>query len=201
MLDLIADATDAGWSLRGACRELELGEGRAYRWLERRAAGELADRAPGGSPMHGLLDDEVAEIVALYHEWGDVDRSHRKLAYRGSYLERVWVSPASVRRVLAAQGLYLNPPPRPGHSVRKPFPEWVEYRPNQIWIYDTTHFTPGQVLPDRGRGPGQPQMDRRHRLVGGDLHAGRDRLHRRAGCRRSPPPGRGPSRRPGGPDR
>lgn len=91
--------------------------------------------------MHGLLDDEVAEVVALYHEWGDVDRSHRKLAYRGSYLERVWVSPASVRRVLAAHGLYLHPPPRPGRSVRKPFPDWVEYRPNQIWIYDTPHFT------------------------------------------------------------
>ena len=41
--------------------------------------------------MHGLLDDEVAEIVALYHEWGEVDRSHRKLAHRGSYLGRVWV--------------------------------------------------------------------------------------------------------------
>ncbi len=91
--------------------------------------------------MHGLLDDEVAEVVALYHEWGDVDRSHRMLAYRGSYLERVWVSPASVRRVLAAHGLYLHPPPRPGRSVRKPFPDWVEYRPNQIWIYDTPHFT------------------------------------------------------------
>jgi hypothetical protein len=25
--------------------------------------------------------------------------------------------------------------------VRQPFPEWVEYRPNAIWIYDTyTHF-------------------------------------------------------------
>ncbi len=24
--------------------------------------------------------------------------------------------------------------------MRQPFPEWVEYRPNQIWIYDTTHF-------------------------------------------------------------
>ncbi|HSS11786.1 MAG TPA: integrase core domain-containing protein [Acidimicrobiales bacterium] len=114
---------------------------RAYRWVERRGTGELADAAPGGSPMHGLLVDEVAEIVALYHEWGDVDRSHRKLAHRGSYLERVWVSPASVRRVLAAHGLSLHPLPRPGRSVRKPFPEWVEYRPNQIWIYDTTHFT------------------------------------------------------------
>ncbi|MGH3849964.1 MAG: hypothetical protein ACRDRT_09720, partial [Pseudonocardiaceae bacterium] len=98
----------------------------------------MEDKAPGGHPLHGLLP---GEIVALYHEWGDIDRSHRKLAHRGSYLERVWVSPASVRRVLAAQGLDLNPPPRPGTSSRRPFPDWVEYRPNQIWIYDTTHFT------------------------------------------------------------
>ena len=140
LLDLIADAVDAGWSLRGACRELEVGERRVWRWNDRRAAGELADRRPGGSPMHGLLDDEVAEIVALYHEWGEVDRSHRKLAHRGSYLHRVWVSPSTVRRVLAAQGLALHAPPRPGRSVRQPFPEWVDYRPNQIWIYDTTHF-------------------------------------------------------------
>ncbi len=91
--------------------------------------------------MHGLLADEVAEIVAIYHEWAEVDRSHRKLAHRGSYLERVWVSPSSVRRVLAAQGLSLDPAPRPARPVAKPFPDWVEYRPNAIWIYDTTHFT------------------------------------------------------------
>lgn len=91
--------------------------------------------------MHGLLEDEVAEIVAIYHQWAEVDRSHRKLAHRGSYLERVWVSPSTVRRVLAAQGLRLDPLPRPGRSVRKPFPDWVAYRPNAIWIYDTTHFT------------------------------------------------------------
>ena len=139
-MELLHAATDAGWSFAGACRELELKEMPAYRWLERRAAGELDDRAPGGRPLHGLLDSEVAEIVALYHEWGEVDRSHRKLAHRGSCLGRVWVSPSSVLRVLAAQGLHFNPPPRPGASVRKPFPEWVEYRPNQIWIYDTTHF-------------------------------------------------------------
>lgn len=95
--------------------------------------------------MHGLLADEVAAIVALFHEWGEVDRSHRKLAHRGSYLSRGWVSPSSVRRVLAAQGLRLRPPPRPGRSVRKPFPDWVEYRPNQIWIYDTSHFTAARM--------------------------------------------------------
>jgi putative transposase len=53
----------------------------------------------------------------------------------------VWVSPSSVRRVLAEQGLRLRPLPRPGRSVRKPFPDWVAYRPGSIWIYDTTHFT------------------------------------------------------------
>src|SRR5204862_36502 len=61
--------------------------------------------------------------------------------HRGSYLERVWVSPASVRRVLEREGLRLRPLPRPGRSVRKPFPDWVDYRPGSIWIYDTTHFT------------------------------------------------------------
>jgi hypothetical protein len=98
LLDLLGEAVDAGWSWRGACRELELGERRAWRWLERRDAGKLADRRPGGAPMHGLLDDEVAEIVALYHEWGEIDRSHRKLAYRGSYRAGVGVAVVAAPR-------------------------------------------------------------------------------------------------------
>ena len=141
LLDLLDAAIDEGWSLRRACAQLELGEPRAYRWLGRRDHGELADAKPGGSPMHGLLDEEAEQIVALFHEWGETDRSHRKLAHRGSYLDRVWVSPSTVRKVLAAQGLRLRALPRPGRSARKNFPEWVEYQPNSIWIYDTTHFT------------------------------------------------------------
>jgi putative transposase len=91
--------------------------------------------------MHGLLPEEVEAILALFEEWGEVDRSHRKLAHRGSYLGRVWVSASSVRRVLDLADQHFRPLPRPGRSVRKPFPDWVEYRPNSIWIYDTTHFT------------------------------------------------------------
>jgi hypothetical protein len=67
---LLDDATAAGWSLRGACRELDLGEVRAYRWMERRTAGELEDYAPGGNPMHGLLEDEVVTIMDLYNPAG-----------------------------------------------------------------------------------------------------------------------------------
>ena len=141
LLDLLEQACGQGWTVRGACGVLEVSELRIYRWLGRRAAGELEDHAPGGSPMHGLLDWEVTEIIRLFDEWGEVDHSHRKLAHRGSYLERVWVSPASVRRVLECEGLRLRPLPRPGRSVRKPFPDWVDYRPGSIWIYDTTHFT------------------------------------------------------------
>ena len=88
----------------------------------------------------GLLDKEAEQILALFEEWGETDRSHRKLAHRGSYLGRVWVSPSSVRRVLFLADKHFRPLPRPGRSVRKPFPAWVEYRPKQIWIYDTTHF-------------------------------------------------------------
>ena len=145
LLDLLEQACGQGWTVRAVCQVLVVSEPRVYRWLGRRAADQLADQAPGGSPMHGLLDWEVAEIVRLFDEWGEVDRSHRKLAYRGSYLERVWVSPASVRRVLEREGLRVRPLPRPGRSVRKPFPDWVEYRPGSIWIYDTTHFTAAGV--------------------------------------------------------
>ena len=141
LLGLLDGAVDAGWTVRRACHELELGEVRAHRWIARRASGELADKAPGGSPVHGLLDEEAAEILALFDEWGETDRSHRKLAHRGSYLHRVWVSPSSVRRVLFLADKHFRPLPKPGRSQRKPFPEWVDYKPNSIWIYDTTHFT------------------------------------------------------------
>jgi len=140
LLDLVDHAVAADWTVRDACRLLEINDTRVWRWLARRARDELDDRPPGGNPSHGLLAGEVDQIVALFDEWGEIDRSHRKLAHRGSYLSRVWVSPSSVRRVLAGHGLVLRPPPRPGRSQRKPFPDWVEYVPNSIWIYDTTHF-------------------------------------------------------------
>ena len=91
--------------------------------------------------MHGLLDWEREAILALHAEWGERDRSHRKLAHRGSYLERVWVSESTVRKVLFEEGLVLqgNPPREP--IPRKPWPDWLEWKPNRVWGYDFTHFT------------------------------------------------------------
>jgi putative transposase len=129
----------AGWTRRRACRVLGLDERRARRWQRRAAAGELADNAPG-RPMHGLLAREIVAILALADEWGEIDCSHRKLAHRGSYLGRVWVSPATVYRVLAAEGRTLPQRPAREPAVRAPWPAWVQYRPNQVWGYDLTAF-------------------------------------------------------------
>ena len=90
--------------------------------------------------MHGLRPEEITAILELFEQWGDVDRSYRKLAHRGSYLRLVWVSPATVRRVLAAHVLVLKRPRRVARPERRPFPEWADYRRNSIWIYDVTHF-------------------------------------------------------------
>jgi putative transposase len=116
-----------------------LDEGRAWRWRRRRDHGRLEDGKPGAA-VHGLRPTEVAAILDLFEQWGEIDRSHRKLAHRGSYLGRVWVSPATVRRVLAAHGLVLKRPRRLIRPARRPFPEWADYRRNSIWIYDVTHF-------------------------------------------------------------
>lgn len=140
LLGLIDGAVDAGWSFSRACAVLELDRGRAWRWQQRRAADRLDDARPGGNPIHGLLEWEEAEILALFDEWADVDRSHRKLAHRGSYEQRVWVSPSTVDRVLARHGLVLPGVPRPARTVKTPWPEWCEWRPNQLWCWDGSQF-------------------------------------------------------------
>lgn len=140
LLEIVADAMHSGWTLERVAGVLEIDRRRVWRWHERAAIGQLADRPPGGNPIHGLLDWERQAIIDLYDEWGPVDLSHRKLAHRGSYLERVWVSPSTVDRVLAAAGLGLKGDPRPGRSHKQPWPEWCDWRPNQLWCWDGSQF-------------------------------------------------------------
>jgi putative transposase len=140
LLELIDEAIEKGWSMGRVCGVLQLDRVRAYRWQTRRAEGTLDDRAPGGNPIHGLLPDEEQAIVGLFDTWGPVDLSHRKLAHRGSYLGRVWVSPSTVDRVLARHGLRLRGGKRPAKSEKTPWPEWAQWRPNQLWCWDGSQF-------------------------------------------------------------
>jgi putative transposase len=51
-----------------------------------------------------------------------------------------------VRRVLEREGLRLRPLPRPGRSVRKPFPDWVEHAPTRSGS-TTPPTSPGRAWP------------------------------------------------------
>lgn len=146
LLDLIDHAAaEGGWPARRACSLLGLDHMRAARWQARRAAGRLEDFPPGGHPLHGLLAWERAAILELYDAWHQVDRSHRKLAHRGSRIGLVHVSESTVRRVLAEEGLVIEGPPPREPSPRAPWPDWLEWKPNRIWAYDFTHWGRARV--------------------------------------------------------
>ncbi len=141
LLDLVEHAVQAGWSTRRAAAQLGLDADRFTRWSQRREVDRLDDAPPGGHPLHGLLGWERAAILALFEVWGEIDRSHRKLAHRGSRLGLVHVSESTVRRVLVAEGLALPGNPVREPAPRQPWPAWLEWKPNRIWAYDFTHFT------------------------------------------------------------
>lgn len=143
LLALVDHAVAHGWSTRRACEVLEVGPVRLTRWRGRRDAGRSLADAPSGpaEALHGLLDWERAAILELFDTWGEVDRSHRKLAHRGSRLQKVWVSESSVLRVLQAENLTLPAAaPRDPAGPKQPWPAWVEYRPCQVWGHDFSAF-------------------------------------------------------------
>jgi putative transposase len=140
-LGLIEEATAGGWSHVRACAVLQVADVRVHRWRARLAeTGTLDDLPPGGNPVHRLLEWEERAILDLIEQWGEVDRSHRKLAHRGSYIGTVFVAPSTLLRVALKHQVTL-----PGERFRprppKPaFPE-ICWEKNRIWIWDTVHFT------------------------------------------------------------
>jgi putative transposase len=141
LLGLIDGALADGWAHTRACRVLQLEDVRAHRWRARlRETGSLEDGRPVGEAVHRLLSWEEQAILDLIETWGWVDRSHRKLAHRGSYTGTVFVSPSTLLRVALKHRVQL-----PGEPVRpRPkmpaFPE-IPWERNRIWIWDASHFT------------------------------------------------------------
>jgi putative transposase len=135
-------AAEGGWSLRRTAATLGLEHARVLRWQVRAAAGQLDDLKPGPEQAaHALLGWEKDAICKLAEEWGEIDRSHRKLSHRGSRLGLVHASESTVLRVLTDAGIHLpGAPPREPRPAR-PWPQWAELVPGVIWIYDFTHFT------------------------------------------------------------
>ena len=141
LMGLVDGAVAAGWAHVRVCRVLQIEDVRVHRWRARLAeAGSLDDRSPIGAAVHRILDWEEQAILDLIEQWGPTDRSHRKLAYRGSYTGTVFVAPSTLLRValkhrVELPGERFRPrPPRPA------FPE-ISWERNRIWIWDASHFT------------------------------------------------------------
>jgi putative transposase len=142
VLKSVDDAAAAGFAHTWVCGLWQVSDSRVHRWrARRRDTATLVDRAPGGHPVHALLSEEIAAILDVAERWGEVDRSHRKLAHRGSYQHLVWVSPSTFRRVLIEHGLTLPEPAPRTRTEKRPWPDWLVWEPNRIWIWDATHFT------------------------------------------------------------
>ena len=140
LLDLVDGAVEAGWTTARACAVLELDGHRCRRWRHRRDAGRLDDHTAGGVAVHAITPAERQAILELFERWGDIDGGVRKLAHRGSYENLVWVSPSTLYRVLAGEGLVLPARPQRTPVPARPLPDWIEWKRHQIWIYDITHF-------------------------------------------------------------
>ena len=140
-MGLIDQATAGGWSQVRVCAVLQLADVRVHRWRAKLAeTGTLQDLPPGGNPVHRILPWEEQTILDVIETWGEVDRSHRKLAHRGSYTGLVFVAPSTLLRVALKHQVTL-----PGERFRprppKPaFPE-ICWEKNRIWIWDASHFT------------------------------------------------------------
>jgi hypothetical protein len=130
--DAVADRFGHSW----VCSLWPVSDDRVHRWRAwRRLSGTLVDRAPDGIPVYGILPAEIDAILAVTERWGPIDRSHRKLAHRGS--SRAWSGwRPDVRRVLVAHGLVLPEPPARTRTEKRPWPEWLQWVRNRIWIYD-----------------------------------------------------------------
>jgi len=141
LLGLIDGAVKDGWAHTRACQVLDLGDVRAHRWRQRlRETGSLEDGRPVGDAVHRLLESEEQAILDLIEHWGFVDRSHRKLAHRGSYTGTVFVSPSTLLRVALKHRVVLPGEPFRPRPKAPVFPE-VPWEKNRIWIWDATHFT------------------------------------------------------------
>ncbi len=91
-----------------ACKVLLISPRRVQRWWRRQDAQQLADARPGGS-INALMPAEVEAILGLFDQWGEKDRSHRRLAHRGSYTNTFWASSSTVRRVLFESDKHFHP--------------------------------------------------------------------------------------------
>jgi putative transposase len=93
----------------------------------------------GDGPIRELLDSEEHAILELVEEWAAIDRTYRKLAYRGSYTGRVFVTATTFRRAVRKHRIRLpGEPPKPVRRIFEIPP--VPWERNRIWMWESASF-------------------------------------------------------------
>ncbi|BBX74613.1 transposase family protein [Mycobacterium shinjukuense] len=142
VLKTVDDAVAAGFAHTWACALWQVSDSRVHRWrAHRRDTGTLVDQAPGGHPVHALLPEGWPPSSMSLNAGGRANAATASLAHRGCYENLVWVSPATFRPVLIEHDLTLPQVQPRSRSEKRPWPGWLVWEPNRIWIWDATHFT------------------------------------------------------------
>lgn len=143
VLDLVAEAQQAGASLQACCSRLGLSARTITRWQLAQEKGfkedgRIAAAAARFSPQK-LTEDEVENVVEVCNSPEFRDMSPNQivpiLADRGCYV----ASESTFYRILKRKGLSARRG-RASAPRRRTKPRWTASQPNEVWSWDITYL-------------------------------------------------------------
>ena len=143
ILSVIQTSQQQGVSARRCCSILMIEHRRVVRWQQRAHQGQgLGDRVPGPKePLHRILPEEVARIVAMAKSQEYVDLSHRILAVTACDKGLFQASFSTVYRVLKDEGLMTARGLGGAHNGHSKAPVRKDLTgPNQRWCWDISYL-------------------------------------------------------------
>lgn len=147
ILTVIETSQKQGVSVRRSCAILVIAQRRIVRWQQKARHGQsLINRTPGPrEPLHRMLPEEIAQIVAMAKSAEHVDLSHRILAVTAWDQGLFQASFSTVYRVLKEQNLMRARGPGGAHNGNSKAPVRKELSgPNQRWCWDISYLATGQ---------------------------------------------------------
>ena len=143
ILAVLKTSRQQGVSVRRSCLILVIEHRRIIRWQQRARQGQgLANLTPGPQePLHRMLPEELAQIVAMARSQEYVDLSHRLLAVTAWDKGLFQASFSTVYRVLKEQNLMSARGPGGAHNGHSKAPVRKELTgPNQRWCWDISYL-------------------------------------------------------------
>ncbi len=143
MLEVIADAKDAGISITRTCKLLMIDRRRITRWRMKMEKGHSLDNLKPGprEPLNRLLPVEREAVLKMAIKEEYADMSHRILTATAWDLNMFYVSFSSVYRIMRSEGLITMRGVNRHHNGRSlPPVRKTLTGPNQRWCWDISYL-------------------------------------------------------------